>query len=155
MHNKPLKQPSHTIVTIANIRSLPFDCVHKKIIALFIDGVKLSTLKSLGHCGLINRLDSCTQFTQWRKAGGIKHTPLLLYKCKRPSRENPSSKLIVIKTPAAWTDREIKSPHQTQHATQLNKMQDNNISFHQSHTPMIFTHILHWCVSYLALTKLF
>lgn len=137
MHNKSLKQPSYTIVTTENIWSLPFDCVHKKIIALFIDGVKLSTLKSLGQCGLINRLDSCSQFTRQLKAGGIKYIPLLLYKCKRPSRQNPSSKLIVIKTPTARTDREIKSQHQIQHAIQLNKTQDNNISLNQSHAPTV------------------
>ncbi len=106
-----------------------------KIIALFIDGVKLSTLKSFGQNGLINCLDSCSQFTTQLKAGGIKYIPLLLYKCKWPSRQNPSDKLIVIKTPTARTDREIKSQHQIQHAIQLHKMQDNNISWSQSHAP--------------------
>lgn len=134
LHNKSLKQPSYTIVTAEpNIWSLHFDSVHKKIIALFIDGVKLSTLKSPGQYGLINRLDSCSQFTQQLKAGGIKYIPLLLYKCKWPSRQNQSNKLIVIKTPTARTDREIKSRHQIQHAIQLNKMQDNNIAWSQSH----------------------
>lgn len=137
MHNKSLKQPSYTIVRTENIGSLPIDCVHKKIIALFIDGVKLSTLKSLGQCGLINRLDSCSQFTLKLKAGGIKYVPLLLHKRKRPSRQNPSSKLIVIKTPTARTDREIKSQHQIQHAIQLNKTQDNNIILNQSHAPPV------------------
>lgn len=60
MHNKSLKEPSYTIVTAEpNIWMLHFDAVHKKIIALFIDGVKLSTLKSLGQCGLISPFDSC------------------------------------------------------------------------------------------------
>ena len=112
--------------------------MHKKIIALFIDGVKLSTLKSLRQYGLINPVDSCSQFTQQLKVwGGIKYIPLLLYKCKRPSRQNPSNKLIVIKTPTAQTDTEIKSQLQIQHAIQFNKMQDNNISWNQSHAPTV------------------
>lgn len=138
MHNKSLKQLSYTIVTAEpNIWSFHFDSVHKKIIALFIDGVKLSTLKSLGQYGLINPLDSCSQFTQQLKAPGIKYIPLLLYKCKWPSRQNPSNKLIVIKTPTARTDTEIKSQHQIQQAIQLNKMKDNNISWNQSHAPTV------------------
>lgn len=108
-----------------------------KIIALFIGGVKLSTLKSLGQYGLINPLDSYSQFTLQLRAGRIKYSPLLLYKCKWPSRQNPSNKLIVIKTPTAWTDRQIKSQHQIQHAIQLNKIQDNNISWNQSHAPTV------------------
>lgn len=138
MHNKSLKRPSYTIVTKENVWSFPpFDCVHKKIIALFIDGVKLSTLKSPAQCGLIKRLDSCSQFTQQLKVGGIKYIPLLLYKCKRPSRQNPCSKLMAIKTPTARTDREIKSQHQTQHAVQLNKAQDNNICRDHCHAPTV------------------
>lgn len=47
LHNNTLQQTSYTIVTAEpNIWSLRFDCVHNKIIALFIDGVKLSTLKA-------------------------------------------------------------------------------------------------------------
>lgn len=137
MHNKSLKQPSSAIVSAENTWTLPFDYVHKKIIALFIDGVKLRTLKSWGQCGLINRLDSCPQFTQQLKAASIKYILWLLYKCKRPSRQSQSSKLIVIKTPTAQTDKEIKSQHQIQHAIQLNKMQDNNISLSQSHGPTV------------------
>lgn len=122
MHNKSLKQPTFSIVTVEpNTWSLNFDSMHKKIIALFMDGMKLSTLKSLGQYGLINPLDSCSQFTQQLKAGHIKYIPLLLYKCKWPSRQNPSDKLIVIKTPTARTDTEIKSQRQIQHAVQLNK----------------------------------
>lgn len=111
--------------------------MHKKIIGLFIVGVKLNTLKSLGQYGLINPLqfNSCSQFTLQPKAGSIKCTPLLVYKCKWPSRQNPSSKLIVIKSPTAWTDAEIKSQQQIQHAAQLHKMQDNNISWSQSRAP--------------------
>lgn len=104
-----------------DIWSLPFDCLQKKIIALFIDGVKLSTLKRLGQRGLINRFDSCSQFSELLRAGGIKYIPLLLYKCTKPSRQTQSSKLMAIKTPTARTDRDIKRWHQMQHAIQPNK----------------------------------
>lgn len=53
------------------------------------------------------------------KVGGIKYIPLLLYKCKRPSRQNPGSKLAAIKAATARTDREIKKPasNTTSHST--------------------------------------
>lgn len=134
MHNASLKQPSHTIETAEpNTWGLNFDSVHKKIIALFIDGLKLSTLNSLGQYGLINPLDSCSQSTLPLKAGHIKYIPLLLYKCKWPGRQNPGNKLMAIKTPTARTDTEIKGQHQIQHATHLNKMKHNYISWNQSH----------------------
>jgi len=49
-------------------------------------------------------------------------------------RTKPSSKLIVIKTPTAQTDAEIKSQEQKQQAVQLNKTQAN-ISLNQSESP--------------------
>lgn len=85
------------------------------------------------------------------ESGGIKYIPLLLYKCKWPSRQNPSNKLIVIKTPTARTDREIKSQqHQIQHAIQLNKTQDNNICWSQSDAPTVgyLTHLMLICISF-------
>lgn len=46
-----------------------------KIIALFIGGVKLSTLKSLRQYSLINPLDSYTQFTLQLRAGALNTVP--------------------------------------------------------------------------------
>lgn len=76
LHYKSLRQTSYTVVTAEpNISRLHFESVHKKVIALFIDGVKLSTLKSSGQYGLIRPLDSYSQFTLQLRAGRIKsHT---------------------------------------------------------------------------------
>lgn len=83
----------------------------KEIMSLFIDGVKLSTLERLrqsvfNQAALIHAYNSRSR----PQVGGIKYIPLLLYKCKRPSRQKPRSKLAAIKRPTARTDREIKKP---------------------------------------------
>lgn len=135
-----------------NTRRLNSDSVRKKIIALFICGLKLSTLNSQGQFGLINPLDSCPQSALQPKTGHIKYVPLLLHKCKWAGRQNPGDKLIVIKTPTAQTDTEIKGQRRMQRATRLHKIQHNYSSRSQSHAPTAgYLNTLIWiCISFTA-----
>ena len=136
-----MRRPTYRTVLIqrqTNTWNLYFNSAHEKIIALFIDTVKLSTLKRQWDYGLIKPLDSCSQFALGLEARHIKYIPLLVYKCKWLTRQTTSNKLIVIKTPSAATDREIKSQHQIQHLIPfsiIKSCQDNNISWNQSHAP--------------------